>query len=475
MGRVEAAANLDVGIVGAGLAGLACADRLQSQGILPALYEAGDRVGGRQYSLRNFFPGQVADRGGEFIDTSHKTLIAYSRRLGLTLEDVTKQPGAVVYYFNGRHYSEDQVVAEFRAFVAAMDRDLRRLSSEVTADNHSDVDVAYDRTSLAAYLDGQNSTGTRCGPLARSVIEQAYIAEYGRQIEEQSCLNFLFFIHADRRSKFTPFGVFSDERYHVLEGNDRIASGLAAGLARRPELGMRLVRIRRKAGGGVELTLRSGSKTQVRSHDAVVVTVPFSVLRGVEIDANLDLPAWKVAAINQLGYGDNAKMMVGFTSRPWSGLGGNGAAYADLANVQATCETSPATATAAHAVLTDYSGGVRGANLNRWPVQTDAANFLSDLEQVFPGVQGAAMTSRGKVLAHMEHWPSNPLTKGSYTCYLPGQFTTIAGNEGKRVGNLLFAEEHTDSFYSYQGFMEGAALSRLRAANELLQQLKASR
>jgi len=34
------------------------------------------------------------------------------------------------------------------------------------------------------------------------------------------------------------------------------------------------------------------------------------------------------------------------------------------------------------------------------------------------------------------------------------------------VGNLFFAGEHTDSFYSWQGFMEGACLSGLRAATE---------
>jgi len=65
----------------------------------------------------------------------------------------------------------------------------------------------------------------------------------------------------------------------------------------------------------------------------------------------------------------------------------------------------------------------------------------------------------------MEHWPSNPLTLGSYTCYRPGQFTTIAGNEGKPVGNLFFAGEHANSFYEWQGFMEGAALSGVAAAN----------
>ena len=34
-----------------------------------------------------------------------------------------------------------------------------------------------------------------------------------------------------------------------------------------------------------------------------------------------------------------------------------------------------------------------------------------------------------------------------YSCYRPGQFTTIAGNEGKPIGNVYFASEHCDSFY----------------------------
>jgi monoamine oxidase len=67
-------------------------------------------------------------------------------------------------------------------------------------------------------------------------------------------------------------------------------------------------------------------------------------------------------------------------------------------------------------------------------------------------------------VAHLEHWPSNPLTLGSYTCYRPGQFTTMAGLEGMPVENLYFAGEHANSFYESQGFMEGAALSGLDVA-----------
>jgi monoamine oxidase len=106
--------------------------------------------------------------------------------------------------------------------------------------------------------------------------------------------------------------------------------------------------------------------------------------------------------------------------------------------------------------------------LNPTAVQTEAGRFLKGLDLVYPGVLGAAAPGGEPYLAHIEHWPSNPFAKGSYTCYRPGQFTTIAGLEGIPVGNLLFAGEHTNSFYEWQGFMEGAALSGIMAAKSIL-------
>jgi monoamine oxidase len=43
---------------------------------------------------------------------------------------------------------------------------------------------------------------------------------------------------------------------------------------------------------------------------------------------------------------------------------------------------------------------------------------------------------------------------------------------GQAAGPLKFAGEHADSFYSWQGFMEGACLSGIRAANEVLADVK---
>jgi monoamine oxidase len=459
----------DVGIVGAGLAGLACADALAAKGVTATLYDASSRTGGRCWSLRGVFPGQVGERGGEFIDTAHKTMIRYARRFGLALEDVTKDPGEVVYYFDGQHVPESAVVDEFREFVTAMRRDLRRLSGEVTALSYTPDDEAIDHTSLAEYLDGANGAGLAAGPIAKAAIAEAYVAEYGLEPHEQSSLNFLLFIHADRRSKFTPFGVFSDERYHVVDGNDRIVEGLTAALARPVGLGHRLVRVRRTAGGAIELTFDTAGGTVVRTHEAVVLTVPFSVLRDVDLDANLDLSPEKRAAIDLLGYGANAKMLIGFDSRPWVAQGSNGSSYSDLESHQTTWETNAIRAGETRGVMTDYSGGARGTSLDPGNVQLEADRFLTDLDLVFPGARAAASRrSDGTYVAHLEHWPSNPLTRGSYTCYLPGQFTTIAGLEGQAAGNLFFAGEHADSFYSWQGFMEGAALSGIAAAAGIL-------
>ncbi len=453
---------VDVGIVGAGLAGLQCAYNLGAAGMTPTLYDASNRVGGRQFSLRGTFPGQAAERGGELIDNLHKTMLGWVNTLGLTREDITRSAGDERYYFDGQLIPEETIVDEYRAFVAAMRADLRASSGAPTADTYNAADRALDLTSLSDYL-----TSRGCGRYARKAIEEAYVAEYGRECSEQSSLNFLLFIHADKRSKFTPFGVFSDERFHVVEGNDRIATGIADRLPRAPELGMRLEAIRKTSGGRIELSFRSGNRSVTRTHDKVVLAIPFTVLRGVALDSSLAIPAWKKTAIDTLGYGDNAKLMVGFKGPYWAELGATGASYSDLTNHQTTWETSPTTATSEHAILTDYSGGTRGKNLSS-NTQQETSRFLADLERVMPGAAANVKRTGNSYLAHLEHWPSNPLTKGSYTSYLPGQFTTIAGNEGKSVGNLLFAGEHTNSFYEWQGFMEGALLSGIDAAEEIL-------
>jgi monoamine oxidase len=464
--------SADVAIIGAGLAGLACGDKLRKNGVLATIYEASDRAGGRCFSLGGAFPGpvnfpgQVIERGGEFIDTGHKTMIRYAQEFGLPLEDLTKRQQEVFYYFFGRHYSESEVINEFRALVDAMRDDLRTVGNP-TADSFTPSDARIDYTNLKEYLETRGA-----GNLIKAVIDVAYTIEYGLDIDRQNCLNFLLFVHADRRSRFTPFGIFSDERYHVIGGNQQIPAALAARLGRQIQYGMELKRVRKTPAGQIELTFQRGATTVSATHNMAIIAIPFSILREVELDTSLGLPEQKLFAIHNLMYGTNTKMMIGFNGPMWLSLGSNGVSYSDLTNHQSTWETNSIRATSTSAVLTDYSGGSRGARLDPRRVQTEAARFLGDLDKVYPGALAAATRdAKGNFLAHMEHWTSNPLMKGAYTCNHPGYFTTIANNERKPVLNLFFAGEHTSSFYEFQGFMEGGATSGLRAAAEVLQAL----
>ena len=64
-----AAAEARVAIVGAGLAGLTAAYELSKAGLKPDVYEGSTRLGGRCYSIKFRDNGQIAEHGGEFINT----------------------------------------------------------------------------------------------------------------------------------------------------------------------------------------------------------------------------------------------------------------------------------------------------------------------------------------------------------------------------------------------------------------------
>ena len=93
--RLAAAGDPTVAIVGGGIAGLTCALALADHGITSRVYEASGRIGGRMFTTADYFAqGQVAEWGGELIDTGHTTVRKLAKRFGLPLDNLLSRPAA---------------------------------------------------------------------------------------------------------------------------------------------------------------------------------------------------------------------------------------------------------------------------------------------------------------------------------------------------------------------------------------------
>ena len=115
-----------------------------------------------------------------------------------------------------------------------------------------------------------------------------------------------------------------------------------------------------------------------------------------------------------------------------------------------------------------YQGGTKGVQLGEGSPQAQAPKFVAQLDKLWPGC-AAAYTGVAKRM----QWPAYKYAKGSYACYKTGQYTTIRGAEGKSVGALFFAGEHCSAYF--QGFMNGAAETGRKAADEVVKAAKRKR
>ena len=443
-----------IAVVGAGLAGLSCAYRLRRAGVHCTVYDAQARVGGRVWTAYGKFrDGLYGELGAEFIDTEHETLRRLCRELRLVLDDLAAPPNNTDtrLYFGGRLLSEAELVEAYRPLAAQIRADLALARRDPSAF------ARLDRMSLAGWLEAQRELDATL----RSVLSVAYLGEYGLEPEEQSVFNLFWQIDADTPEPFRPLGS-SDERYRVRGGNSRIAAALAERVRDQLELEQRLLRVTQRADDSFQLTFERHGGTRELRCDVLALALPFSLLRRVELE--LPLPATKRRVIAELGYGTNAKLIGQYAERTWlTRHATSGGALTDLP-VQTTWDASRAQP-GLSGLLTVFLGGHQGAELDRGTPEARARGFSRNIDAIFAGTEAAYVTDS----ALRMHWPTLPHALGSYACYRPGQ-AAWSGVESARVGHVHFCGEHTST--QFQGFMEGAAESGERVAQEILSDLR---
>jgi monoamine oxidase len=452
-------------VVGAGLAGLSCAYRLKQAGYTAQVYEASERVGGRCWSDRTSFAnGQVVEHGGELIDQSHTAVRQLAGQLGLKLDNLLsaeRNGTEAFYYFDGQPYSYAEATDDLKGIWQQIHSDVSAASYPTLYNLSTERGRELDNISIAEYIDRYVPDGhaSKLGKL----LDVAYNIEYGGESDVQSSLNMLYLLAYSGQGQLRIFGP-SNEKYHVVGGNDQIPARMADALRGQITPDSELVAIRRNRDGTWSLSFRQGNTTRTVAADRVVMAIPFSVLRSSVDISKAGFAPRKLTAIREMGMGTNSKAHVQFTSRHWESLGCNGDTFADT-GYQNTWDVTRAQG-GASGILVDYTGGDIGASFGSGTPSSRAQQFLSQLEPVLPGI-----SRKWNRRATVDYWTGYPWTKGSYSYWKVGQYQAFAGVEREIEGSSChFAGEHTS--IDFQGYLNGAVETGQRAADEITAALK---
>jgi monoamine oxidase len=476
-----AAGRERVAIIGAGIAGLTCATILNDAGIAASIFESSRRVGGRMHSEWTYWnEGQHTEWCGSMIDSKHLTMHALAKRFNQPLVDTWATLGndaRDTAFVSGRLFRMSAADKDFAPVFAIMQDQMAKMKEQPRWDSFNALGKELDNTSMAAWLE-KYVPGGRASNLGK-LLEVAITNEYGVAAENLSSLNLVYMLglqakYGMRGGEMNVLG-YSDQRYTSLHGNQKLPMAMASALpGGRIAFEHRMTALRKRPGGDYEVTFATPQGTQKHAFDRVILALPFAILRGADY-AGAGFDRRKTDAIERLGYGIHTKLQMQFTQRAWMTQPGpwthpsTGQIWSDT-GFQNSVDYSLGQPgkNGIIEVFTYGTAGLLGAppvpysTIDAQPqVRELVKKYFAQLDRIWPGV---SRYWNGK--ASFGNAQADPNITASYSTWLVGQYTTIAGYEGVRQGRVHFAGEHTS--YEHQGFMEGGAASGVRAANEIL-------
>jgi monoamine oxidase len=462
----------DVLVLGAGLAGLAAALRLEERGARVQVLESETRVGGRIRTL-DHLPGRP-ETGGTQIGAGYARTMAMVQRLGLALEPNARSPlfgdDRLVLFIGGKRFTlAEWARADANPMPEALramppDRALPRLVLQALGSRNPLTSAEAWRDPAHAALDVPLAPWLR----ERLKLSDATLAlldanaALGDTLDQTSLLNQLYSQANLAELIKTPGPV-----QNVVGGNSRLPEAMAARLRGAVALGHVVNGLSDRAGsveadtqqryapGGAVFKALRVKRFAAR---ACVCALPLPTMARVRVEPGL--PPTLARAAAELPYARVTQLHLEVRRRFWEEDGSSPFLWSD-----GPLERVFPQDRAGNGQPPTLTVWINGAGTTSWDAPSDrgAQDRLDDLlEAIWPAARGATR------LAHRQGWHREASAGGAWANWAPGQIGTFAAALAQPHGRIHFAGEHTGT--GLRG-IEAAIASGERAADEVLARL----
>lgn len=413
-------------IIGAGMAGLAAANKLNAAGFKTTVLEARDRIGGRIHT--NYELGFPLDLGASWIHGSQKNpLIGLAKKYHVPL-----QAADLYKSFWLLDKQKKLIPCEQVPYLDAEFKELLTKAGELAEHAHQDMSIA----------EAVNALGPLRSPLKEIYVWRVtlYQAYTGGDLQDLSAR---YWDHEE---------ILAGGNHLLLQGYQPIVEGLAEGCDIR--LNTQVLSVNYQPLGAKIKTTQGDY-----SAEAVLITVPLSILKSGSIVFNPELPESKQKAIENLQMGLLNKVALKFPSVFWP------TNYQIISYCADEYDAIPQFVNYHYFFQQPVLVGFVGATLAKKLEQLTDEDLVQQAVEVLRQLFGAHVPH--PVDWCVTHWAKEPFSQGSYS-YIP---VDASGHDYEIMAEpiddlIFFAGEATHA--KYPATVHGAYLSGIREAERII-------